>query len=577
MEFRGSKFLPYLLLATLCLPFCDLKSVHYIPKLSEFHATPITSYWTSNLFFQSSQITVTHAWTRVWYCYGIVKTLAVNTAANKCARDSPTLNMVLSRLSSLQRTGWMKTVFLQFDLEACQNIDLVLDQLQFNNYASAWLGMRLVKGPKSKIATATSKRCISYEVVQTAQVSILMFDEHPLAAAGETNPGYTEAQLRALRAFFDNSVAHFVALDAMYLSATRPEHLTQHLKDVRIIVYQLEGQQLPNLALLRHRYTHLVGIARDKRVDVMLPKKVVQRMHSYLPIVDWIQRPAYWQNSIPNPPTFYEYMAEPGRPLVHLRVFTRDDHNYVNEKANTPMLSVTLERALQYTSAQRTMLFEFQQPHNHHKYTNFSAYAAPTPAFVLLRAAKGPNLVAGTPPLVDINALTVTQGVTYVVGFQERRGSRWRYTEEEVDGLVQVMSHFKLRNRTLGVYLSAEFLAGHKGVEEFKKLVALDNFKYLFLRAGLIVSGKWAPSDDRVRYLKWNVRKLNRETILHTDWPMRQKMYRWEEIPDPVATTTTTTTKRTTTTTKTTPRWNDTHVTGVTPDLPPPMRVGRDK
>lgn len=117
----------------------------------------------------------------------------------------------------------------------------------------------------------------------------------------------------------DKSIAHFVALDAMYLSGTSYDRLTKYLKNVRVIVYQLEGQQVPDLGVLHDKYAHLTSIARDGRVDVMLKRHLVDRMNSYLPNVDWAQRPAAWQGTFTNPANFYEYMAE-GPTLVHMQV-----------------------------------------------------------------------------------------------------------------------------------------------------------------------------------------------------------------------------------------------------------------
>lgn len=170
-------------------------AVESIAKMRLFYDRPITSRWTSDVFFQSTAPNFTHTWTRVWYC-GNLRTLAVNTEANKCAADSPRVFHLLQRQTGYWDGDRVKAVFYQFDLEACENIDpTIMAALSSNRYPSIWLGMRLVKGPKSRIATATDLKCISHQVVQSKQVSVLMFDEQPLKK-GEKNSGYSEKELQ---------------------------------------------------------------------------------------------------------------------------------------------------------------------------------------------------------------------------------------------------------------------------------------------------------------------------------------------------------------------------------------------
>lgn len=205
------------------------------------------------------------------------------------------------------------------------------------------------------------------------------------------------------------------------------------------------------------------------------------------------------------------------------------------------MLSVTLERALQYVTPRRTMLFEFLEPATHYKHTKFYAYAFQNESCVLLRAVKGPNYRSSM-PLVDLDKTTMAAAVTYVVGFSEQKGSRWTYGKRDETALVKAMQHPKLKHRRLGVLLSAEFLTEDRAVGGFKTLMALPNFHYLFVRAGLI--GGWNPPAAKVQNLKWTVKRLNRETFIHTEWQMRQQIYRWEVIegPEEGGTTMTTTT-----------------------------------
>lgn len=255
-------------------------------------------------------------------------------------------------------------------------------------------------------------------------------------------------------------------------------------------------------------------------------------------------------------------------------------HHHLNDKQDSPLLSVTLERALQFVSSSRAMLFHF--PGMDHQQTGFATFAFDSLwPFLLVRLARGPNY-RRVQALQDVNRLIPVSKVTFVIGFAEERGERWQYNEEDVLELVAMMKHQKFRGLDLGVFLSAEFLAESRGVLQFQPLRELPNFKYLFVRAGLIRTESWNPSGSQVKNLKYNIRQLGRETFLHTDWPLRQGLYQWESIedpPPPTTPTTTTTTKAPTlgtastgtaiTTTSTTPTTSSTSTTTTTTEMPP--------
>lgn len=202
------------------------------------------------------------------------------------------------------------------------------------------------------------------------------------------------------------------------------------------------------------------------------------------------------------------------------------------------MLSVPLEHALQLISPTRVMLLDFHEPLSHRVCIDYSFYAFGTP-FVLLRMAKGPNFGLSD-TVVDVNLITAAKGATYVVGFQEKKGPTRRYAEKHFEALVKVLESPQLATFDCGIMLSGEFLAEEAYKEYwFRRLIDTVNLKYVFFRAGAILGEDWIPSLQNVVEMKWNLRSLNRETIVHTNWELRLRMYAWQETEAPITTSTT--------------------------------------
>lgn len=552
----------------LFLVFCS-KSVRLqkiVPYVRIFEPRPITSKLTMDYYFQQSDVNVTHTWSRVFYCDNS-NAITVNTLANKCMANSVHLDHLLQRLHPTTTKGITKAVFLQFEWEACQKNQLMKKALQQNPYNSLFVGMRIVKGPKSEIPPPTENelQCIQKTVVHPSHVTVLMFDEHPLAA-GEASIGYTEEQLKALVNTIADSEVYYVALDALFLSRTPRKVLETNMRSVRVIIYQLEGQALPELGLLRYQHAVLFHVAKSNDVQLMLSRSTIDRMRSYLPNVDWTQRPAKWQDSFVNPSNFYDYLAEE-IPMISMFVRTRGKQHFLNDKDASPVLSVPMDRALQVLSPRRRMIFEFGESLIHHLFTPESWYNFGAQPFIMLRVAMGPNWKDKT-QLVDLAALQTVEGVTYVLGFRETIGPQATYTEEDVIKLVKAVMHFKMKERVLGIALSAEFLASEQKVIQFAHLLARPEFRYLYVRSGQI-DPKWKPTAWMVDNLKWNLKELGKETILHTDWELREKIYMWKDIRDP-STTTTTSTKGTGTTFLPPP---PTTIRTTTEYVPPPVQT----
>lgn len=269
-----------------------------------------------------------------------------------------------------------------------------------------------------------------------------------------------------------------------------------------------------------------------------------------------------------------------------MTVRTHDGMHFLSDKVNKDaVLSVTLDRALQLVSRNRVMLFYFPLMDHYRTYLGEFALGTLYP-FVLLRLARGPNFDGG---LDDYNLFEPQTSVNYFVGFAEAKGTRWTYSEDDVDELVNVLKKLDDGYRSLGVFLSAEFLSDRKGVWQFKRLLDLSAVKWLYVRSGKIITNKWNPTDTQVENLKWNIRAFQKETYIHTDWNLRQKIYKWENIPDPEHDTTTmppitgstispgstgstgsTETTTTTTTTEAPPSIDDITLTSEEPSKPTP-------
>lgn len=320
-----------------------------IKNVFVFHNEPLTTKHALDTFFQYPKPEVTHAYTNIHWC-GQIMEFAGGSVGNPCPPDAPQWTAIMDRLVDYNKR-YYRAVLMIFDLQACTKLagdPSEVEVLMQNNYASGWFGMRVVPGPKSTINPDNNMRCLQRPPIGLNHILVAMFDEFPITE-NEQNRGYTEDQLKAMNAAYKGDV-DFVALDAMYLSATDFNLIRTFFVNVEeIIVYQLEGQELPDLGVLRKIVYQLKG--HFQRVELMFDRRDVDKMISYLPSMDWTQFATdKYRDAYLNPLSFYDHLSQgESAPYTKLFVWKVDNKFFLNsrlESASTKPLHVPLNRLL---------------------------------------------------------------------------------------------------------------------------------------------------------------------------------------------------------------------------------------
>lgn len=227
--------------------------------------------------------------------------------------------------------------------------------LFMNNYDAAEFGVRLIHGPNPDDSEESNGTFITYPPLGYKHKVAVMFNEQPLAK-DQANPGYALAQLQAL-VQLDLKNVNYMALEATYLSVTAPSIVLKVLQPShRVIVYHLDGQPMPDLRMLRNIVQQIK--ARVRTTQLYLDRKIVDRLLSYVPNLDWTQIPSQtYRNQYLNPMAFYDHLAEgESFPYTHLTVWTKSsghdlsDRNVNEEKKSlqVPMLLALIQLHKRY-------------------------------------------------------------------------------------------------------------------------------------------------------------------------------------------------------------------------------------
>lgn len=319
-------------------------------KLQDFYriateGTPLISYDTVSKFFTSEPI-YTHAFTNIRWC-PTVESLVLTSEDNPCSERSYHWTWLMGSLS--QPSQWyLKVVLMIFSNQDCKKLlstPNFYKVLARNNYNTAWLGFRTVLGPNAD--DPGSDFCPYFDKVTEKQVLVVMFNERPLER-DQKNPGYSEEQLCNLFKDRDGKKATYVALDALYLSATSFQVMRKCIKGtVRVFIYQMDGQKLPNPHDLYQRFQVLRDMVRYEEMQTsFLPPKFDNQYKSNLPRNNW-QHASNTQGMIQNQIVFNTFLA--GYPLTLMNVWTIGKRHLLNDKTDH-LLQIPLQRALPYLS-----------------------------------------------------------------------------------------------------------------------------------------------------------------------------------------------------------------------------------
>lgn len=328
-------------------------SIGYIPTdihdITIIDGVPLTTTYDVEIFFTFPKQKDTHALTNIRYCEER-DTLVLYSHKNPCTWRSYQFSWLMSRFVKTSKT-YQRTVWMSFRRADCKKL---LDHQTFhrvlerNNYNSIWIGFRIVPGPNAE-DPSEDQSCMYKKRVMENQAIVLMFDEQPLKE-GQTNPGYTEEQLCRMYNYEKNQPgrkANFVALDVLYLTGTSYATMKKCItRDYQVLIYQLDGQELPNPIVLYNRFVALRELVQNVNIGQFLPLEFRTKYLSYLPKNNW-QVPAPYRGSILNQVVFNDLLA--GYPLTKMDVWTIENRHLLNDKADH-LLQIPLQRALPFLS-----------------------------------------------------------------------------------------------------------------------------------------------------------------------------------------------------------------------------------
>lgn len=150
----------------------------------------------------------------------------------------------------------------------------------------------------------------------------------------------------------------------------------------------------------------------------------------------------------------------------------------------------------------------------------------PRVPFIVLELVLGPN---GDPTgLVALEHLNTGLPIHVVIGFAEQAGARKFYDQGDADRLMAVVQSDKFREANFGLRMRSDMLAHNYTTYYFEALLKnCTNFKWLF-----VTDAKNDPNltDDAVRALKFNIKAFDRETFLLVEDPLRNRIYKNEDI-----------------------------------------------
>lgn len=289
------------------------------------------------------------------------------------------------------------------------------------------------------------------------------------------------------------------------------------------------------------------------------------RFMSNVPTVEWQnfadQRQTIAEGECESPidsaTLLYDFIANP-RQMRRVLVgdFNLDMYKIFTNQYPADLLLQKLE------DGRGPLLIEFRNNETISRITFDRYYGRP---FVVLPVIDGPNRPWGKKAADIKKIVNKTSTAYYVIGFSEAtEGAVQGYSEEHIKHLVDALKHPVVKRRQLGVRFQAQHLSQDK-MGHLKQLCELKSFKWAFIMDGC---GKYSPSNDQMRNLKYNLNQLcHRKIYLFLDEKIRREIFVDETVIDPFPPSTftapTTTTAMTPPTTVTFTRTFPTKTSGV--------------
>lgn len=327
-------FLLYQLFPFLLLPLSILTQEATDVKI--FHSTPITSKATLDDFLQFGKENETHAIAYITYC-PLIDGMMYGKSPHFCDYNGKTWRFIIERLAP-RTDDYYKAVFMIMDVDTATEMitgEESSQLLQWNNFESVWFGIPLVYGPNADSSYRESDgRFLTFPPLGGNQKIAQMFIETKLNPL-QTNNGYSREQLEKLKKIYLPGVS-YIAFDATYLDSTPPALLLELLiAGDRVIIYQIQDQRMPDYGRLRNIVVQIK--AKVRTLQLYLDRKIVDRLLSYVPTLDWTQIATQrYREKYLNPLAFYDHLAQGDAfPFTHMHVWTSGQVHYLSERSTT--------------------------------------------------------------------------------------------------------------------------------------------------------------------------------------------------------------------------------------------------
>lgn len=311
-----------------------------------FHAQTVYSLRTLNHYLQFGEDNETHAITYINWCPDNGG-LLYGREPYRCDEEGDTWITLMERLIGFSKK-YYRAMFMVMNPSTFKR--LLTDQtyiLSITNFDTVWFGVRLLNGTNNDASDESDGKFITWPPLLITHKVAMMFNERPLEP-GQANPGYSHALLARLKGLQPLPNVNYIGLEATYLAATAPKTALEiFTPEDRLIIYRLDGQPMPDCRRLRNIVEQLK--ARVKTVQLYIDRKIVDRMASYIPNLDWTQIPTQmYRDKYVNPLAFYDHLAEGDAfPLTHMRVWFSGGEHYLTER-NTAREDRTLHVPLKW-------------------------------------------------------------------------------------------------------------------------------------------------------------------------------------------------------------------------------------
>lgn len=369
----------------------------------------------------------------------------------------------------------------------------------------------------------------------------LMFAEEHLDNP-DTLVGYSITNIRELLEIYKNKIDPSVKdRTVIVLNLNHLANIEWTITEIKfpapMILYQRYGQPAPDMNMAKKVIDDLRGAY--VQLFYILPDGMKLRLESVLPSADWLM----WRSPslhISSLALLAKFLREPRR-LVALKTRSCDcDEPYSNRlsisRGTCDVLADHLLVQMRFHSY--VALLECSAGISCDElYLSFPMVYQPFP-FYLITVANGPNS-NGSASDYTAQSTRLAQ-VHYIIGFQESLGYEKTYSNKHIGEVLRILNNQKFLY-PMGLHMRMDFLAKSKITDfpYFDALLTNKKFGFLFIHNG--EGFKSDGVEPTLKYtcgelnnVKYNIRKMNRETFLLVNDETRSGLFTYDDCSNEV-------------------------------------------